>query len=155
MTECPNIIRILILSNDELFSQATNKMLCERIDNNNISLDHIKINQPIENFEYDIFIIDNTNIKEEFLTKYIKKIKSHNTNNKVIIAGKISSRTLKKVSKLGVDGSIDKEDKNIVKIIDNVKEVFEENLRIAKLQENIKKLELETQKAYSIMQSLL
>lgn len=154
MPECPNIIRILILSNDELFSQTTNKMLCENI-NNNISLDHVKINQPIENFEYDIFIIDNTNIKEEFLTKYIKKIKSHNTNNKIIIAGKISSRTLKKVSKLGVDGSIDKEDKNIAKIIDNVKEVFEENLKIARLQENIKKLELETQKAYSIMQSLL
>lgn len=154
MPECPNIIRILILSNDELFSQTTNKMLCENV-NNNISLDHVKINQPIENFEYDIFIIDNTNIKEEFLTKYIKKIKSHNTNNKVIIAGKISSRTLKKVSKLGVDGSIDKEDKNIAKIIDNVKEVFEENLKIARLQENIKKLELETQKAYSIMQSLL
>ncbi len=47
MPECPNIIRILILSNDELFSQTTNKMLCENV-NNNISLDHVKINQPIE-----------------------------------------------------------------------------------------------------------
>lgn len=155
MPECPNVIRILILSNDDAFSQTTNQMLCKNVDNNSIKLDSQKINQPIENFEYDIFIIDNTNIKEEFLTKYIKKIKSYNTNNKIIVAGKISGRTLKKMSKLGVNISIEKEDNNFGKIIDNIKEVFEEHTKIARLKENIKRLENETKKAYSVMQALL
>lgn len=156
MSEFPIFVNILMMSDDDIFSQKINNLIQEKSNGVQFNLDIQKISQIKIPNDHDIYIIDSDNIKEEFLIKTIKKIKLKSINSKIILIGKLTHKTLKKTDYLGIKFFIEKsEDDDLHIIFDQIKDEFEHKKILSHLSTKANELQKETEKVRNIAQSLL